>query len=220
MTQHYGALIAACAVVFAPVLALASTSDSVTISSVNYTSGCGDQMVSFSGSATYSEATQHLVVNVDGTEILYSDEEPTSWITSSVFVTHGPHTLTATIYDKSDRDLAVAQSVMPFEVPACVVPESSSSNGGGGDGDTGQSTHEEEEVVTAKKAVVKGATTTGETYPNLKPLNRIFRSVFSRNPSYAEWKYWTNRYLTDKPNWVKILGAMQYHKLLGHTVGA
>lgn len=218
MLQRMFALVTAFALVFTPSVAFAADSeDSVSIDELSLE--CGEQDITFTGSATYSESTQHLVVELDGDEIFSSSDEPEDWETDAVTVEEGSHTLTATIYDKSDREDVMAEDSLDFDT-------SCGADGGEGSADEGDeqdccpgpdpATDDQSAVGGGK---VKGAISKKGTLSALKPLNSVFRSVYGRNPTYEEWKYWANRYLTDKHAWDAIYGAMQWHKLRGHTVG-
>lgn len=52
----------------------------------------------------------------------------------------------------------------------------------------------------------------------LGQINALFRSVFGRTPTVEEWTYWAER-AKDKPQLPALLGAMQWHKLQGTTIG-
>ncbi len=49
----------------------------------------------------------------------------------------------------------------------------------------------------------------------LGPLNDTFFAVYGRQPTFEEWKYWADRYLTDKPSWELLKGTMQWWKNKG-----
>lgn len=186
--------------------------DNVTINAIS--PACGEQSLAFSGTATYSESTQHLVVRLDGTTILESNDEPMIWATTAMTVGVGSHTLNATIYGHSDLEDPVATAQTAFTVSSCGSSDS------GGDHDTDCCPgHDPESTVATKKAAprVKGVSTAEGLPGKLKPLNEIFRKVYGRNPTLKEWSYWAHRLLTDKMQYDALYGAMQWHKLHGHT---
>lgn len=202
--------------------------DSVSLNSVSV-EPCGTQSLTFSGSGTYSEPTQHLVVSLDGTELLHSHLEPDTWSVGPVTVIPGTHTLTATIYDHSTHDDIRASSTTTFTVATCgATPPtepsgapSSGSSEGTASGDCCPEP-EESEKPTVKKGKVKAVATKRVAKPlprSLTPINALFRKVHGRTPTFQEWEYWANRLLGDKPQYDALYGAIQWHKLLGHTTG-
>lgn len=225
-------------------VALASGTDSITVNrpTVSVCNG-GANTISVTINATYSESTQHVVVTFDGTQVWGPDTDEPATITLNPIVTgSGNHTIVATIYDTSALDDPVAQHVYNFEIdchqsPAFYVLDDQNrgllgydqpTHGGtdccpGHDNGSGGSSSEEHVSVVAKTTVgqVKGATTHTMHVSNpLKRLNSIFRSVFGRTPTYTEWNYWASRLLHDKKQLDALYGAMQWHKLRGHTIGA
>lgn len=211
-----------------PVALAIADPNAVTINTVSVGT-CGEQSISVSGTATYSESTQHLVVTLDGTEMLDSHDEPATWSLPASTLGVGSHTVVATIYDRKDGDDhegVMAQAQTTFSVSACGTSSgssSSSSNTSGPntaeDNDTDCCPGSNPEPV-VKKATprVKGASTIGLSQ-KLLPLNSIFRKVYGRNPTLKEWNYWAHRLLTDKMAYDALYGAMQWHQLRGHTVG-
>jgi len=200
-----------------PVALASDDVDSVTINAVS--PSCGEQSLAFSGTATYSESTQHLVVKLDGTTILEDGDEPAIWTTAAMTVGVGSHTLNATIYDDSALEDQVATAELGFTVSSCESQSSGSGDNGGDDGPDCCPGHDPEPTVAAKKATsrVKGVSTTIALSAKLKPLNEIFRKVYGRNPTLKEWNYWAHRLLTDKMQYDALYGAMQWHQLHGHT---
>lgn len=194
-----------------PVALASEHFDTVTINGVS--ASCGEQSLAFSGTATYSETTQHLVVALDGTQIFQDDEEPAMWTTTATTVGVGSHTLTATIYDHRDLEDPVATAQTAFTVSDC----SSSSGSGGHDTDCCPGRDPEPKVKKAVAPLIKGASTSQRLPLKLKPLNEIFRKVYGRNPTLQEWNYWAHRLLTDKVEYDALYGAMQWHHLHGHT---
>jgi len=197
--------------------------DSINIDEVTVEE-CGEQSMTFTGTATYSESTQHLVVELDGVEVLYSLHEEENWSTGPVEVSEGSHTLVASIYDNSDYQDLIVQETVEFST-SCDESSDEGSSDEDSNGDDGEGDEQDccpgpdEEVSQVKKiAKVKGAFSSN-LWARLKPLNSIFRSVFGRTPTFTEWTYWANRLLTDKPQYDALLGAMQWHKLQGHTMG-
>lgn len=188
-------------------------------------SRCGNQFVAFSGVATYGPGNQYLLVDLDGTPILRRWGEPNNW-TVLAQVTTGYHVLTARVHDLGNSSKTVA-AVFAFTILPCEDGSDDSavttSTGGGGGGDETDCCPGPDPVnENAKSSTprVKGATTAGGSLDILKPLNSVFRFVFGRAPTFAEWQYWADRFLTDKPVWEALLGAMQWHKLHGLTVGS
>ncbi|MBI3250920.1 MAG: hypothetical protein HYZ61_03700 [Candidatus Andersenbacteria bacterium] len=176
-------------------------------------------------------------VKKDGTILFESEHvnDPETIEFTKEALTPGSHTLTATIYNNDDKEVVLVSDTYTFDVECerspQVIDESNAHvniNGSGGDADCcpgnggGSSDNGSDKTSTvAKKPAVKGATTKAvSSKKSLKPLNSVFRSVFGRTPTFTEWKYWANRYLTDKPQWNALYGAMQWHKLRGHTMGA
>lgn len=192
--------------------------DQVTVNSVSV--GCGEQSLVFQGTAQYSEPTQHLVVNLDGVELLHDDDEPAVWTTGAVTVGVGSHVLTASIYGHSDHEDLLALQTVEFSVASCGAPPSSTGGGGGESQDCCPGPDPVEapsaQVQGRVKASVAGA---GGALPaRLMPLNQIFRKVYGRSPTFQEWNYWAGRLLNDKPQYDALYGAMQWHQRLGHTM--
>jgi hypothetical protein len=217
MMKQLVALSLALAFALAPA-AQADGVDSISIDDI-IISGCGEQEVVFTGSATYSESTQHLVVELDGVGLVHDHQEPADWSTGPVTVSEGDHTLTATVYDKSDHVVVRASDSKNFSTACEGEGDEGSSEGSdnGGEGDCCPGP-DPEDSASAVKAAVKGAVKAGLP-ESLKPLNSIFRLVFGRSPTFAEWKYWADRLLGDKPQYDALLGAMQWHQLQGRTIG-
>lgn len=199
--------------------------DLVTVNSVSV-SACGAQSVVGSGTASYSEPTQHLVVTLDGVQVLHAHDEPESWTTGSLSVGVGGHTLSAVIYDKiegSGHEVIRAQGSTTFTVSACgsAVPASSSVGSSGASvGSSDCCPGPDVKVSAAQKGRIKGAASARKVKKlplRAKPVNEIFRKVFKRGPTFAEWEYWTRRLLSDKSQYPALYGAMQWHQLRGHT---
>lgn len=208
-----------------PGIALAAdTPDAVTANAVTV-STCGEQSLTFTGSATYSEPTQHLVVTLDGTELLHSHLEPDAWSTSPVTVGVGSHTLAASLYDHADHEDLLASNTKTFSVAACggaPAPSTASSGGTGSSGDCCPGPDQVQPAQKARTGQVKGAAkkVAATTLPvRVTPINELFRKVYGRGPTFAEWEYWTVRILSDKPQFDAIYGAMQWHEIRGHTTG-
>lgn len=104
---------------------------------------------------------------------------------------------------------------------------SGSSGGGGGDhprGDEGDCCTGHDPVGGTKKphGKVLGISISHHVKPTLKdlgPLNETFTAVFGRDPNFAEWKYWADRFMNDKPDWNSLKGAMYWHLARGETMG-
>ncbi|TSC62610.1 MAG: hypothetical protein G01um1014106_615 [Parcubacteria group bacterium Gr01-1014_106] len=196
--------------------------DGVSISPVSV-SGCGTQSVSISGTGMYSDPVQHLVVTLDGTEVLHSHSEPETWSAGSFSAGVGSHTVVATIYDHMEGDGhedMQAQDTKTFTVPSCDQGSTGgtvSSGSGSGSGDCCPGSDTEQSSV-KKAGRVKGAAT-GKLPAKLGGINPTFEKVFKRPPTFKEWEYWANRLLKDKPTYPALYGAMQWHKLRGHTMG-
>lgn len=178
-------------------------------------SRCDEHVVAFSGTASYNTGDHHLLIDLDGVPVYSTFDEPLVWSFLHK-VPVGTHTLTARIHD-TDVSKTVHHAIT-FEVKACETS-------GGGDGDDGPDCCPGPDpivpaLVSVKKGAVKGITSESADLKELAPLNSVFRFVFGRDPNFAEWEYWANRFLTDKPAWDQILGAMQWHKLRGVTTGA
>jgi hypothetical protein len=60
----------------------------------------------------------------------------------------------------------------------------------------------------AQKTTVKPA---AKSLASISDLNSLFRSVYGRNPTLSEWRYWATR-LLDKSDRTALVGAMGYHK--------
>ncbi len=208
--------------------------DSISINSITVP-GCGPQVMTFSGSGTYSEPTQHVVVKLDGVVILTDTSEPASWITGAQSISVGNHTIVATIYDKSDLADVMAQDTKSFEVVACGSGSSSgsSASSGSGSGDEKDCCPGPDPVTSTKissKGKVKGTKSavkvSGKLPASLIPLNGIFNSVYHRDPTFQEWTYWANQFLTNTKykdkgqyRYDALLGAMQWQKMHGRTMG-
>lgn len=196
--------------------------DAVTINTVPV-SGCGAQTLTLSGTAAYSEPTQHLVVALDGVILFDNHSEPEVWSTGPVAASTGTHAVTATIYDKIEdggHEIVRAQDSETFAVPSCTGPAAPSA-GSAGASVTSQDCCPGPDIVvsTAKKPVgrVKGAAQVKKLPLKLKWMNETFRKVHGRTPTFREWEYWSNRLLTDKPQYPALYGAIQWHELRGHT---
>jgi len=184
-------------------------------------SRCNEHTVAFSGTATYNNGDHQLLIDLDGVPVYSTFDEPQLWSFLQK-VSVGTHTLTARVHD-SDVSKTVHHAIT-FEVKACDTGSSDSDNGGGDD-EPDCCPGPDPVVATptpTPKPAVKGITSGSASKSNLNdlgPLNSMFRSVFGRTPTFAEWKYWADRFLTDKPVWDQILGAMQWHNLHGLTIG-
>lgn len=203
-----------------------SDTDSVTINPTTV-SGCGSQSVTISGTANFSEPTQHLVVTVDGAVRLHSHTEDSPWTLGSVPMTEGSHTVNATIYDHSSHADPVASQSQTVTVPSCDGNSSTSSSSvSSGSGDCCPGSDEPAGTTTTVQKVspkgrVKGATTvkTGKLPIRLLPINNTFQKVYGRGPTFAEWEYWARRQWSDKSQYDALYGAMQWHKNVGHSTG-
>jgi hypothetical protein len=95
---------------------------------------------------------------------------------------------------------------------------SSGGGGGGGDGGGGGGGSEEQTPTPAKnvvkKGAVKGAKVARVSSFDPKKLNALFRSVYGRNPTPSENRYWLSR-LKDKKTETLLRGAMQWHRAHG-----
>jgi hypothetical protein len=192
--------------------------DTVSINSVSV--GCDAQSLSFSGTATYSEPVQHLVVTLDSVELLHDHHETESWTVGPVSVGVGTHTLVATIYDHFEgagHEDMMAQDTEVFSVPSCGASSSGSGDGVNRDVDCCPGP-DKPATVTKQIARVKGVAVSSHM-TKLMPLNSIFRKVFGRTPTWREWSYWAHRLLTDKMQYDALYGAMQWQQLHGHTIG-
>ena len=210
----------------APVTSAVANTDTVTIGGL-VISAAGTQQVNITGTATYSEPTQHLVITLDGVEILDDHDEPANWSTGLVTVSAGDHTIVATIYDKSAHSVVMATATLSFTVPSTSGGGSSggsggsgsSSSGGGGDGpDCCPGPDPEPEVAAA--AQVKGTSTAvaGGDLARIAPLNSLFRQAYDRDPTFAEWEHWANRFFTEGKFWssgTAKVGSPQYDVWLG-----
>ena len=184
---------------------------------------CGEHFIAFSGTATYGEGAHQLLVSLDSTLIYSTLDKPASWGFLHK-VSAGTHTLSAQVRDAETG--ATVDHAINFEVVACASSGGDSDSNGGGGGDEGPDCCPgPDSGQTASASVstptVKGATTSSNnaSLQDLGPLNNLFRTVFGRNPTFIEWEYWAGRFLSDKPAWDRVLGAMQWHKLLGSTIG-
>jgi hypothetical protein len=200
-----------------PVVALQSveavTENSVAIDQL-VLSRCGQQYAYASGSATYGPKADYLMVDIDGVHAFNLGQKD-FWTTDLVELNPGRHTVTARIHN---TDLTFTDTTSHFTVPECQQSGGGASDGGKGkEGDCCPGP-DPFEVPTKKAPQVKGVKR-GVALSALSPLNSIFRLVFGRAPIVGEWKYWADRFLTDKPTWEAILGAMQWQKQQGRTVG-
>lgn len=118
-------------------------------------------------------------------------------------------------------------SASPTPSPSPTVsppwPEASASNGGGGGGGGGGS---EEVALPVPQPVAGRGRVAGAKIPakaNLALLGRIkdtFRFVFWRVPTVKEKSWWAERVkLGQKRTYLDLLGAMQWHKAKGRTMG-
>lgn len=200
-----------------PSMAFAADPDSVAIDEIA-SPNCGEQALTFTGSGTYSEGTQHLVVDLDGTQLMDNHNEPANWSTGAVTVGVGSHTLTATIFDKSDHEDVMAQDTADFTVPACGGGDEGTTTGGeGGGGDEQDCCPGPDPLTPSTGGKVKGAVKRTVLPASLRPLNSIFRMVYGRSPTFQEWSYWAKRLRSDKKHYDALFGAMQWHQLRGHT---
>lgn len=204
----------------APAAALAQTTDSVSIDPV--TNGCYGQPKTYGGTATYDGLFRHLVVTANGEEILDDHDDPATWSVGPIGPAWGINTVEVSLYksvfsDHEEEDL-LARDSFSYNSGWC----ESSEDGFGADAtDSGGSESDSSDELTAstQKPAVKGAKTAKKAV-SLKPLNQVFRTVFGRNPTLAEWNYWAKRMLGDKPGLLELLGAMQWHQQRGLTVGS
>lgn len=207
--------------------ALFADADRVTIDPV-VASGCGTQVpLTFTGTGEYSDPVQHLIITLDGTELLHSHSEPAAWTAGPATIAPGTHTVTATITDDLDHAEVMAQQTQVFSVAPCGVASSGQPSGGEADNqdccpgpDPVAPKHARVAKGTAGQPQVKGAATRPAKLPGkLAPLNEIFRKVHGRGPTFVEWTYWAGRLLNDKPQFDAFFGALQWHELRGHSVG-
>jgi len=202
----------------------ALTANSVEIDSI-VLSRCGEQSVYASGTATYGPTADRLLVDIDGTHAFNLGTQ-TSWVTGFALLTPGPHVITARIHN---TDGTFTDTNKAFEVPSCeptptpTPTPSPTPNPDQGPGDEqdccpGQNPEPAPNQPTPR---VKGISTTIKTASinSLAPINSLFRSVWGHNPTYFQWKYWADRFLTDKPAYDQLLGAMQWQKLHGQVTG-
>jgi len=193
------------------------------------TSICGPQQVNFTGTASYDFGPHNLIVDLDGTPILSSFSERSVWSTGLIDVSVGDHVLTARIHDGD-----VSQTVftaLPFTITACQSEnidngsddkDSNDSDSDGHPGREGDCCPGPDPFDKEPKSTptIKGARSTSNlTWNRLQPLNSIFRTVFDRTPVFTEWQYWSNRLLTDKSRHDALIGAMQWHRLMGQSIG-
>jgi len=195
-------------------MVLASTENSVSIDQL-VMSRCGTQYVYASGAATYGPIASHLLVDFDGVHA-FNLAKQENWTTGLIELNPGDHVVTARIHN---TDGSVTDTAKKLTVPECPKEDA-------GPGDEQDCCPGPDPVVSeprqAAKPRVKGATTKAVgpvTLAELRPLNEVFYSVFGRIPVFAEWKYWADRYSTDKRDWGAIFGAMQWHKERGRTIG-
>lgn len=182
---------------------------------------CGDQQLTFSGRALYSQPTQHIIVELGGAGILHSDDEPATWTTGPVAAGVGTHVLRATMYDDIDHAKIIVVDTKEFVISPCSAP--AVIEAGGGPIHNQDCCPGPDPVVpqppAKKHARVKGAQSHPRLPASVIPLNSLFRTVHGRGPTRAEWDYWAGRLLNDKPAHDALLGAMQWHALRGHSVG-
>lgn len=177
-------------------------------------SRCGEQNIAFSGVATYGAGAQHLLVDLDGTRVANLGTT-ISWLVMFESVPVGTHTLTARVHDVAP-DLN-ATDILQFEVLPCQTEQKDDSNNSE---EPDCCPGKDPEVTPPVKAKVKGTTTKVKaSFDILKPINYLFRLAFGFTPSFAEWKYWADRLLSDKPQLDALFGAMQSQKLEGKTMG-
>lgn len=196
--------------------------DSISINPVSV-SGCGSQSVTMSGTGMYSDPVQHLVVTLNGTQVIHDHREPETWSTGPHTVGVGNHTVVATIYDHMEGDGHEdqrAQDTKTFTVPSCTQSGGSPASSGGtsGSGDCCPSPDPVQPSV-KKAGRVKGAATSGKLPHSMFWINPTFEKVYKRPPTFKEWSYWADRFLTDKTTYPELYGAMQWHKLRGNTMG-
>lgn len=214
---------------------LAEDADSVAITPVTVT-GCGSQSLTFSGTATYSESTQHLVGTLDGTVLFENHSEPATWTAGATVTAVGSHTFVATIYDRTgdgEHETVRAQATGTFTVPSCTPTPTPSPTPTSADTVSTASTPSadadccpgRDEAVARRKITkklvgrVKGVTMIVGVPGKLRWINETFRGVYGHTPTLPEWQYWSHRLLTDKPQYDALYGAMQWHKHRGHTIG-
>ena len=214
-----------------PVAPAVANTDTVTIDSP-VISMSGTQQIAITGTATYSEPTQHLVVTLNGVEILDDHDEPANWSTGLQTLGNGDHTIVATIYDKSAHETVMATATLTFSIPATSggsSSESSGSSGGGGDGPDCCPGPDPEPVVEKTPQVLGASTATygGGDLARIAQLNSFFRQAYDRDPTFAEWEHWANRFFSEAKFWSGDtaksgeplydvwLGAMQWHAANG-----
>jgi len=196
-----------------PILAsqtvLAETQNTVHVDQL-VLSRCGTQYVYASGSATYGPKAHYLLIDINGAHA-FNVAKQTFWTTGLVKLDPGQHIVTARIHN---TDGTHTDTTRQFTVPDCPQADP---------GDEQDCCPGPDPVVSEPKPKpprVKAISAVRSTaMQGLSPLNSLFRLVFGRGPAYEEWKYWADRYLTDKPTWEAILGAMQWHKLHRQTTG-
>ncbi len=199
--------------------ALLSDQDRIVIHALSVP-GCGNTSVTVTGTGEYSDPVQHLIVTLDGVQILHSHSEPETWSAGPVAVGEGTHTVTAVITDDLDHEEVMAQQTRTFTVSACGGGQVSTAGAGASSADCcpGSDPVAPKSMKAAKKGAVKSAAAT-KLPRKLQPLNDIFRKVHGRSPTFTEWQYWSGRLLNDKPQFDALYGAIQWHELRGHTVG-
>lgn len=108
-----------------PAQATGNPQDSVSINTPELS--CGEQTTTFTGLATYSSNSQHLLVELTlNGNILHSHSEPTNWETTEVVLAPGTYTLTATIKDFNVGEthyVTKATDSVEFTVEECVEEE-------------------------------------------------------------------------------------------------
>jgi hypothetical protein len=66
-------------------------------------------------------------------------------------------------------------------------------------------------IVTKASVTKTAAKPAAGSLASISDLNSLFRSVYGRNPTASEWKYWATR-LLDKSDRTALVGAMAYHR--------
>ena len=129
-------------------------------------------------------------------------------------VSPGAHRVAAAIYDAEGS--VQAENWIDITVPSCPADTTNESSGGGDEADCCPGP---DPVERTSRPQVRGvmSSNVAVSWDGLTPLNRVFRSVFGRTPTFSEWTYWADRYLHDKPAWDAIHGAMQWQLLRGNS---
>jgi len=236
MMKKFGTALVALALAGAPygggMYVAAATEPSIDVDAIS-TAKCGEQSMTFSGTAVFDQNIDHLQVKLDGAVILHyknsTSDTPEAWSTPSQTVGVGDHTLMVTMFDLyngSTNDVLAGPVVENFTVTACGGEPADTGGDAGSGGDSGDQGPEgdccpgpDPNEAAARKPRVKGAVSTAGLPARLRPLNSIFNSVYGRNPTFEEWTYWADRLLNDKPQYDALYGAMQWHQLRGHSVG-